>query len=152
MDSTYKTNAFNWPLFHVVSQTPFGSNITVCLCFIKTETIPQFTWILTQLKQIMLQVGCSPPFAIVTDRDLALTAAVIMFSLQHLNSFASGTSARILLLTADLSWMKVIRIYFENNYGLSLHQRLNKNLEISGKILNAAMKKLQFILIKSGYL
>ena len=76
MDSTYKTNAFNWTLFHAVSQTPFGSNFTVCLCFIKRETIPQFTWILTQLKQIMLQLGCSPPCEIVTDRDLALTAAV----------------------------------------------------------------------------
>jgi len=76
MDSTYKTNAFNWLLFHVVSQTPFGSNFTIYLCFIKTETIPQFTWILTQIKQIMLQLGCSPPCAIVTDRDLALTAAM----------------------------------------------------------------------------
>ena len=77
MDSTYKTNSFKWPLSHVVSQTPFGSSFTVCLCFIKTETIPQFTWMLTQLKPIMLQLRCSPPCAIVNDRDLALTAAVV---------------------------------------------------------------------------
>ena len=76
MDSTYKTTDFNWPLFHVVSQTPLGSNSTICLCLIKTETIPQFSWILTQLKKIMLQLGCSHPCGIVTDRDLALTAAV----------------------------------------------------------------------------
>ena len=75
MDCTYKTNSSLWPLFHLVSMTPFGKTFSVCFGFMENETIPSYIWMLQKLSILLQSLNCQPPQCIVTDRELSLLSA-----------------------------------------------------------------------------
>lgn len=73
MDCTYKTNKYNMPMFHVTSHTSTGQTFTVAVCFLKQETIADYTRALQELKNFIPDL---PTKAVVTDSEAALSAAL----------------------------------------------------------------------------
>jgi len=69
MDCTYKTNRFKMPLLHIVNFAYTGATFTSAIAFRSAETIEDYEWALNTYKGFM---GNYLPFAIVTDRKLAL--------------------------------------------------------------------------------
>jgi hypothetical protein len=74
MDCTYKTNKYNMNLLDVVGITSFNTTFFVCFVFLPEETEPWYTWALTRLKELYLDIEV--PKVIGIDRDLALKNAL----------------------------------------------------------------------------
>ncbi|BBM97256.1 hypothetical protein Mp_1g04240 [Marchantia polymorpha subsp. ruderalis] len=73
MNSTYKTNRFKMPMFHVISITNFNTSFTIAVAFLKEETEPAYQWFLQQLANLNQQLR---PLTINTDREQALLNAL----------------------------------------------------------------------------
>lgn len=71
MDSTYKTNVFDFALFEVVGVTSTMRTFAVCYCAMLSEDTENFSWTLQRLKELV----DVEPDTIVTDRALALMKA-----------------------------------------------------------------------------
>nr|CCA18072.1 Pc21g00130 putative [Albugo laibachii Nc14] len=84
MDCTYKTNKYRLPLLHIVGMTSFNSHFSVGFCFLKEEKQSDYTWALSKLATIWTPE--TRPGLIVTDRELALMAAIdkVFSSSSHL--------------------------------------------------------------------
>ncbi len=81
MDCTYKMNKFKMPLLHIVSFVYTGATFTSAIAFLNAETIEDYEWALYTYKGFM---GNYLPFAIVTNRELALMRATeIAFPVAH---------------------------------------------------------------------
>jgi hypothetical protein len=70
MDCTYKTNKYNMNLLDVVGITSFNTTFFVCFVFLPEETEPWYTWALTRIKELYIDIEV--PKVIGIDRDLAL--------------------------------------------------------------------------------
>lgn len=73
MDCTYKTNKYNMPMFHVTSHTGCGNTFTVAVCFLKQETIADYTRAIQELRKLIPDL---PTKSVVTDAEAALAAAL----------------------------------------------------------------------------
>ena len=62
------------PLLHVVGTSSTNMSFSACFCFMKGETVEDYTWALQQVKQCFSEGQL--PWAIVTDRELALMTAI----------------------------------------------------------------------------
>jgi hypothetical protein len=80
VDSTYKTNRFNMPLFNIVGVTAINTSFFVGFCFLDTEDIETFEWVLKKLQELYNELGIQYPTTIVSDLDAAfLEARQIVF-------------------------------------------------------------------------
>ncbi|GAU28509.1 hypothetical protein TSUD_156660 [Trifolium subterraneum] len=75
MDSTYKTNKYNMPLFEIVGFTSTERTYNVGFAWLTNEKEDNFIWALQQLRSLVRNEG-SLPKVILTDRDTALMNAV----------------------------------------------------------------------------
>ncbi|GAU48660.1 hypothetical protein TSUD_189150 [Trifolium subterraneum] len=75
MDSTYKTNKYNMPLFEIVGFTSTERTYNVGFAWLTNEKEDNFIWALQQLWSLVRNEG-SLPKVILTDRDTALMNAV----------------------------------------------------------------------------
>jgi hypothetical protein len=57
VDSTYKTNRFNMPLFNIVGVTAISTSFFVGFCFLDTEDIESFQWVLEKLQELCNELG-----------------------------------------------------------------------------------------------
>ena len=76
MDCTYKTNRYRMPLLIVSGQTSLHTNFYVAFCFMASETTADYTWVLSHLKALYLQLELPDPVVIVTDMERALMSAI----------------------------------------------------------------------------
>ena len=76
LDCTYKTNRFNMPLLNLCGAT--GNNLTpqFALAFLSGEKEDDYTWVLSQFKQLLAQESVPDPKVFVTDRELALMRTI----------------------------------------------------------------------------
>nr|CCA25904.1 Pc21g00130 putative [Albugo laibachii Nc14] len=74
MDCIHKTNKYRLPILHIVGMTSFNSHFSVGFCFLKEEKQSDYTWALSKLAIIWTPE--TRPGVIVTDRELALMAAI----------------------------------------------------------------------------
>lgn len=74
MDATYKVNQYNMPLFHMVGFDCNYRTFTAGWCFLSNEDIEAYSWTLGRLAEHLHPHG--GPQVIVTDRELALMAAI----------------------------------------------------------------------------
>lgn len=72
MDSTYKTNKHDMPLFHLVGFDCNYRTFTIAYCFLAHEKEDDFNWALTRLRELITP---DLPVILVTDRELALINA-----------------------------------------------------------------------------
>lgn len=75
VDSTYKTNKHNMPLFQMVGMDSSRKTFCIAFAFLTAETKENFKWALQQLKNLFIN-GDYRASVVVTDRDLALVGAV----------------------------------------------------------------------------
>jgi len=75
MDSTYKVNRFNMPLFQATGITCLGSSFNAFFCLISDETEASHTWILQQYKDLLRAYDIDDPYIIITDFDRGLKNA-----------------------------------------------------------------------------
>ncbi|GAU41659.1 hypothetical protein TSUD_272430 [Trifolium subterraneum] len=75
MDSTYKTNKYNMPLFEIVGFTSTERTYNVGFAWLTNEKEDNFIWALQQLRSLVRNEG-SLPKVILTDRDTALMNVV----------------------------------------------------------------------------
>ncbi|GAU10461.1 hypothetical protein TSUD_424150, partial [Trifolium subterraneum] len=75
MDSTYKTNKYNMPLFEIVGFTSTVRTYNVGFAWLTNEKEDNFIWALQQLRSLVRNEG-SLPKVILTDRDTALMNVV----------------------------------------------------------------------------
>ena len=76
MDSTYKTNRYNMPLFEIVGFTCTWKVFCTTFAFMNSEREDNYTWILTKLKELLTDHSMPMPIAFITDRELALLNAL----------------------------------------------------------------------------
>ena len=74
VDATYKTNRFNMPLLHAVSQTSTGQTFTIGFCVMSHEDEASYIWAMSQFKNIWHPNR--QPQVFVIDRDVALSLAL----------------------------------------------------------------------------
>ena len=72
LDATYKTNKFNMPLLNICAVTRNNLVIQVRLVFLSGEKKADYKWAIEQFKEVMAEIEIDEPYAIVTDRELAL--------------------------------------------------------------------------------
>jgi hypothetical protein len=72
LDATYKTNKFNMPLLNICAVTGNNLVIQVGLVFLSGEKKADYKWAMEQFKEVMAKMEIEEPYAIVTDRELAL--------------------------------------------------------------------------------
>ncbi|GAU47202.1 hypothetical protein TSUD_89110 [Trifolium subterraneum] len=75
MDSAYKTNKYNMPLFEIVGFTSTERTYNVGFAWLTNEKEDNFIWALQQLRSLVRNEG-SLPKVILTDRDTALMNVV----------------------------------------------------------------------------
>ena len=73
IDSTYKTNKYNFPFLEMVGATSTGQTFSVACAALIRERQQDFVWALNCLKEVL--TGCVLPRVIITDRDLGLVNA-----------------------------------------------------------------------------
>ncbi|CAG8836490.1 11872_t:CDS:2, partial [Gigaspora margarita] len=76
MDSTYKTNRFGMPLLLISGVNAMGMTFLIASCLLANETVSNFCWTLSQLKQIAGDTIIHNMRTLVTDGDLALISAI----------------------------------------------------------------------------
>jgi hypothetical protein len=76
LDCTYKTNKYRIPLLHICGTSCNNKNFSVAFCFLKEETKDYYTWVLANFKRVLRTNQIKTPQVFMTDRDLALMAAV----------------------------------------------------------------------------
>lgn len=74
MDSTYKTNRYKLPLFHIIGLSPYNTTFQVAFSLLDEENEEAYKWALLQLKSIYPRN--KGPAVLVTDRELALGNAI----------------------------------------------------------------------------
>lgn len=75
IDSTYKTNKFNFPMLSIIGQSPLGNTFFIGGAFLQKEDIESFTWVLNHFRQLYQPLNIDHPQTIITDADPALIAA-----------------------------------------------------------------------------
>lgn len=70
IDTTYKTNMYDWPFVQFVGITSTSKTFIIANAFLMRETEYHFTWALEKLKELLDDLV--EPRLIMTDRDLAL--------------------------------------------------------------------------------
>lgn len=75
IDSTYKTNKFNFPMLSIIGQSPLGNNFFIGGAFLQKEDIESFTWVMNHFRQLYHPLNIDHPQTIITDADPALIAA-----------------------------------------------------------------------------
>lgn len=53
VDATYKTNQYNYPLLHAVSQVATNCSFSVAFCFMRHETDSGYLWAVEKLKSVI---------------------------------------------------------------------------------------------------
>lgn len=76
IDSTYRTNRYNMPLFNIIGLTPQGGTFYIAFGFICGERESSFSYILKCLADLYTFLELQSPAAVVTDKDEALIKAV----------------------------------------------------------------------------
>jgi hypothetical protein len=76
LDSTYKTNRYNMPLFNICALTGNNLVIQVGLAFMSGEKKEDYIWVMEQLREVMVKEGILEPEVMVTDRELALMTTI----------------------------------------------------------------------------
>ena len=76
MDCTYKSNKYRLHLLNVVGTICLNGTFYVAFDFLLWEKKEDFTWFLTILHSLYQQLDLEDPKVIVTDRDIALMAAI----------------------------------------------------------------------------
>lgn len=75
MDSTYKTNRYNMPLFEMVGVTSTDKTFNVAFAFLSNEKEDNFRWAVQECQKLLQSKELGPK-VVVTDRDTALTNVV----------------------------------------------------------------------------
>jgi hypothetical protein len=71
MDSTYKINCYNMPLFEMVGVTSTDKTFNVAFAFISNEKEDNYTWALQECQKLSISKKVGPK-VVVNDRDPAL--------------------------------------------------------------------------------
>ena len=75
MDSTYKMNKYEWPMFQVVGVTSTHKTFTIAMSFLARENDSYYCWAIECLLKHMWSQDNVPPF-LITDREKALAKAL----------------------------------------------------------------------------
>ena len=75
VDSTYKTNRFNMPLFNIIGVTAINTSFFVGFCFLDAEDSESFEWVLEKLRELYNELGIRYPTTIISDCDSAFLQA-----------------------------------------------------------------------------
>jgi hypothetical protein len=75
VDSTYKTNRFNMPLFNIIGVTAINTSFFIGFCFLDAEDAESFEWVLERLRELYSELGIRYPTTIISDCDPALLQA-----------------------------------------------------------------------------
>ncbi|KAK6207460.1 hypothetical protein QIS74_00794 [Colletotrichum tabaci] len=76
MDSTYKTNRFNLPLFNVCGTTANNFAFQVASCFLSAEKEDNYRWAIAVLVELLYEHDIQLPQVTCTDREIALLTAL----------------------------------------------------------------------------
>ena len=76
MDCIYKSNKYCLPLLNVVGTTCLNGTYYVAFGFLLQKKKEDFTWFLTILRSLYRRLDLEDPKVIVTDRDIAVMAAI----------------------------------------------------------------------------
>ncbi|GAU43120.1 hypothetical protein TSUD_373150 [Trifolium subterraneum] len=122
MDSTYKTNKYNMPLFEIVGFTSTEMTYNVCFAWLTNEKEDNFIWALQQLRSLVRNED-SLPKVILTDRDTALMNVV---------GQVFPTSAAM-----------VCRVHVEKNVGSKINEllKVREGEEVEKEIVWANLEK-----------
>ncbi|KAL7163345.1 hypothetical protein ACSBR2_039443 [Camellia fascicularis] len=74
MDCTYKTNKYKMPLLDIIGVSSFNISFYSCFASLDKEGEEDYVWALQMFSKILGPIG--HPFAIVSDRELALMNAI----------------------------------------------------------------------------
>jgi len=75
IDATYKTNRYRLPLVIITGVTALNTSFYVGMAFIDGESIPNYEWVLEQLRELYQKLNCAFPTVILTDHEQALINA-----------------------------------------------------------------------------
>lgn len=86
MDCTYKVNRYKMPLLVINGVTALNTTFFVGFAFLSSERTADYTWVLTQLKQLYEEIDASNPKVILTDceRGLINASRLVFPDAQHL--------------------------------------------------------------------
>ena len=66
LDSTYKTNKYKMPLFHIAGVSGNNKSFSVALCFIAEETLKYYMWALESFHSLISHHKLAPPEIMIT--------------------------------------------------------------------------------------
>ena len=75
-NSTYKTNKYKMPLFHLAGVTGNNKSFILVFCFLAKENLDYYTWALEFFNSAISSHHLSPPEIIITDWELVLMNAI----------------------------------------------------------------------------
>ena len=67
LDSTYKTNKYKMPLFHIAGVSRNNKSFSVAFCFLAEENLEFYTWALMAFLSILSTHNLSPPKIMIMD-------------------------------------------------------------------------------------
>lgn len=74
VDCTFRTNRYRVNLLYIIGMTPFNTTLTVGFCFLDGEKVEKNAWAMSKVSTVWK--NGSAPQVIVTDREVALMAAI----------------------------------------------------------------------------
>jgi hypothetical protein len=85
MDTTFKTNRFNWPLLLVCGINEHHHTVLFAVALLRYQTTAMFAWALEQMRLACGDEGWSRVRCVATDGDKAMSAAIaVLPSTRHL--------------------------------------------------------------------
>lgn len=80
LDATYKTNKHNLPLLVITGVTALNTSFYVGFAFMKAEHIPDYQWVLQQLRDLYDELDIPFPVVLLTDsQDSLISACGLVF-------------------------------------------------------------------------
>ena len=76
MDSTHKTNRFNWPLLLVCGINQHFQTVLLAVALVKHQTSNIFVWVLQQMRAAVVAEAWQGIACVATDSDAAMEAAI----------------------------------------------------------------------------
>ena len=76
MDSTYKTNSYRMPLCIISGVTPLNTSFYVGFCFLSSESVEEYQWVLDCIKKIYIELDIPDPTVLATDGDRSIIKAI----------------------------------------------------------------------------
>jgi hypothetical protein len=76
MDSTHKTNRFNWPLLLVCGINQHFQTVLLAVALVKHQTSSIFVWVLQQMRAAVSAEAWNDVACVATDGDQAMEAAI----------------------------------------------------------------------------